>query len=139
MFANLKLPVPDRCSTNTCVALRPHVVPKGHNDLLNLLGQLPGGGQHEGLGLPQACVNLLQHGYGECSCFTSTRLGLGNHIHTLTREQSTKHRKASIDYLDAGHNGSLLDSGGLLEPVGIDTSEKFLSQVHVVKVLANLR
>ena len=48
-------------------------------------------------------------------------------------------KESIIDYLDAGHNGSLLDSGGLLEPVGIDTSEEFLSQVHVVKVLANLR
>ena len=33
----------------------------GHDiDLLNLLGELPGGGKDQGLALPQASVNLLE-------------------------------------------------------------------------------
>ena len=45
----------------------------------------------------------------------------------------------NIADLDAGHNGSLLDGGGLLEAVGVNAAQQFLLQVHVVKILANLK
>ena len=47
--------------------------------------------------------------------------------------------KKNITDLDAGHNGSLLDGGGLLEAVGVNAAQQFLLQVHVVKILANLK
>jgi hypothetical protein len=40
-----------------------------------------------------------------------------------------------IASLDAWNDGSLLDSRGFLETVSIDTAEKFLLQVHGVKVI----
>ena len=40
--------------------------------------------------------------------------------------------------LDAGHDGSLLDSGRLLETVGVDATKQLLPEGHVVKVLANV-
>ena len=51
MLALLKLPhiLPHTGSSDTGVALGPHVVSKGHDDLLDLLGQLPGGGQDQSL------------------------------------------------------------------------------------------
>ena len=51
--------------------------------LLDLLGKLPGGGQEEGLALPQVGVDLLQDGDGEGRGLTGSRLSLGDNIHAL--------------------------------------------------------
>jgi hypothetical protein len=40
--------------------------------------------------------------------------------------------------LNAGNDGALLDSRGLLETVGVDTAEEVLAQLHVVKAVDNL-
>lgn len=40
--------------------------------------------------------------------------------------------------LDDGHNGTLLDSRGALETVGVDTTEELRLQVHVVERIGGL-
>ncbi len=47
-------------SANAGVALGSHVVSQGHDDLLDLLGQLAGRGQNQSLTIPQLGVNLLE-------------------------------------------------------------------------------
>jgi hypothetical protein len=101
---------------------------------LDLLSKLSGRGKDESLGLLLSGVDLdmsmplgknkkreethsLKDRDRESSGLSSTRLGLSD---TIT---------ASND----GHNGSLLDSRGSLETVGVDTSEKVTLQLHVVK------
>jgi hypothetical protein len=48
-------------SANAGVALGSHVVSQGHDDLLDLLGQLAGRGQNQSLTIPQFGVNLLKN------------------------------------------------------------------------------
>ena len=77
------------------------------HDHLGLGGQLPGGGETKDLGLPHSGVNALENGAGERSGLSCSGLSLSDDITTL-------------------HNGldsSLLDGGGLLESVGINSSE----------------
>ena len=47
-------------SSDAGVALGSHVVAQGHDDLLDLLGQLAGRGQNQSLTVPQLRVNLLK-------------------------------------------------------------------------------
>merc|ERR1719398_52495 len=124
VLASVQLPhvLSDRGAANAGVTLGAHVVTQGHHHLLDLLGQLPGGGQEEGLALPQVGVDLLQDGDGEGRGLTGSRLSLGDNIHAL----------------DARDNGSLLDSRWLLKTIGIDSSEELFLQLHVVEVLADL-
>ena len=84
----------DRGASNTGMALGAHVVTQGHNHLLDLLGQLPSGGQNKSLAAVQLGVNLLQNGNGEGGSLASTRLGLSNNIMAF----------------NAGYNSPLLDS-----------------------------
>ena len=94
-------------SSDAGVTLHIHVISKGQHDLLDLDGQLPGGGETEDLGLPHSGVNALENGAGERSGLSCSGLSLSDDITTL-------------------HNGldsSLLDGGGLLESVGINSSE----------------
>ncbi len=44
-----------------------------------------------------------------------------------------------LDYLDDWLDSPLLDGGGFLEAVGVDTAEQILTQVHVVKCRNNLQ
>lgn len=87
-----------------------------------LLRKLTGGGKNEGLALTDRDVHLLQNGDGESGGLSGTGLGLGDNIVAL----------------DTGDDGTLLDSRRLLETVGIDTTEKILTQVHVIKTIDNL-
>ena len=64
-------------AANAGHALGLHVVAEGHHDLLDLLGQLARGGQHEGLDLALGHVNALQHRDGEGGRLAGTRLGPG--------------------------------------------------------------
>ena len=48
----------DRGAANAGVALGAHVVAESHHHLLDLLGQLTGGGQNQGLAVPQLGVDL---------------------------------------------------------------------------------
>lgn len=96
--------ITDRGAANAGVALNVHEVTDGDNDLLDLLGQLTGGGEDEGLALLDSRVDLLEGGDGESGRLASTRLGLGNDIVTL----------------DDGHDGAHLDSRGTLKTVGVN-------------------
>lgn len=107
----------DGGTTDAGVAVDVHVVTEGDNDLLDLLGQFSGRGQDQGLRLLLAGVDSLQDGDGEGGGLTGTGLSLGN----------------AVSASDDGHNGSLLDGGGSLETVGVDTSEELGLQVHVVE------
>jgi hypothetical protein len=62
------------------VALEGHEVTNGNNDLLDLLGQLTGGGKDQSLASLQVGVDLLQGGDGEGSGLSGTGLGLSNDI-----------------------------------------------------------
>lgn len=72
----------DVSTTDTGVALDAHEVTNGNNDLLDLLGQLTGGSQHESLACLQIGVNVLEGGDGEGGSLASTRLGLSDDIVT---------------------------------------------------------
>lgn len=107
----------DGSTTDTGVAVDVHVVTEGDDDLLDLLGQFSGRSQDQGLGFLLAGVDSLQDGDGEGGSLTGTGLSLGD----------------AVSAGDDGHNGSLLDGGRSLETVGVDTSEKFGLQLHVVE------
>jgi len=95
------------------------------DDRVGLLGQLASGGQDEGLEVAVAEVDALEQGNGEGTGLTGTGLGLGDDVTTL----------------DHGDDGALLDGGGLLETVGVDTTEEVGVQGHVVEagVQADIR
>ena len=78
------------------------------DDPLDLLGELPGWGEDESLGLLHAGVDILQDADGESTCLTGTRLGLSE----------------SVSSLDDGKNALLLDLRGLLVTVTEDSSKK---------------
>ena len=67
-------------TTDTGVAVEGHEVTDGDNDLLDLLSQLTGGSDDQGLSGVQAGVQLLQSGNGEGGGLASTGLGLSDHI-----------------------------------------------------------
>ncbi len=114
--------LPDGGTANAGMTLSAHVVAKSHDDLLDLLGQLPSGSQDQSLAGVDFGVNLLQDGNGEGGRFASSGLGLSDDIMTL----------------DARNDGALLDGRGLFETVCINAAEELLAQVHVIEVLANL-
>jgi hypothetical protein len=72
--------ITDAGATNAGVALDVHEVANGNDDLLDLLGQLTGGSEDEGLALLDVGVDLLEDRDGEGSSLASTGLGLGNDI-----------------------------------------------------------
>lgn len=74
--------VTNACSTNASMALDVHEISDSNNDLLDLLSQLTGRSKDKRLALLDAGVDLLENGNGESGGFTSTGLGLGNHIVT---------------------------------------------------------
>jgi hypothetical protein len=96
--------ITDTGATNAGVALNVHEVANSDNNFLNLLSKLTGGGKDQSLALLDVGVDLLENRDGESGGLSSTGLSLGNDIVAL----------------DDGHDGTLLDSGGTLETVGID-------------------
>jgi hypothetical protein len=67
-------------AANAGMALNVHEVTDGDNDLLDLLGQLAGGGKDKRLAGLDVVVKLLEDGDGEGSRFTGTGLSLRDHI-----------------------------------------------------------
>ena len=67
-------------ATDTCVAFDLHEVADGHDDFLNLLRQLTGGGKNEGLAGLDIGVDLLEDGDRERGGLASAGLGLRNDI-----------------------------------------------------------
>ena len=116
-------------TTDTGVAVEGHEVTNGDNDLLDLLSQLTGGSDDQGLAGLEVVVDLLESGDGESSSLSGTRLGLGNDIVACgalvsimnCADHGEKHT------LDDGHDSTLLDSGGTLETVSVDTYDSMLN------------
>lgn len=69
-------------TTDTGVALKGHEVTNGDNDLLDLLGQLTGGSEDQGLASLQVGVDLLESRDGESGSLSGTGLGLSDNIVT---------------------------------------------------------
>ena len=112
----------DGGAADTGVALGAHVVAQGHDDLLDLLGQLTRGSQNKSLAGRDLRVNLLQDGDGERGGLSGSGLSLGDDVMTL----------------DARDDGALLDGRRFLETVGVDAAQQLLAEVHVVKVFADV-
>lgn len=72
--------ITDAGAANAGVALNVHEVTDSDDDLLDLLGQLTGGSENQGLALLQAGVDLLQHRDGEGGSLSGTRLGLSDNV-----------------------------------------------------------
>jgi hypothetical protein len=79
------------------VRLNVHKVANGSDDFLDLLGQLTGGGEDEGLGALDVVVNLLQGRDGEGGRLASSGLGLGDNVATLG-DMSDKNRELWLVY-----------------------------------------
>lgn len=62
-------------------------------------------------------INALENRDYEGGGFSGTRLSLGNNVSTR----------------DAGQDGSLLDSRGLLKTIGVNASEKLILQTHLIE------
>lgn len=123
MDTNIQLPhiLSNVSSSNASMTLGRHEVAQSNNDLLDLLGQFPGGCQNQGLTFAHGCVDLLQNTDGERGRFAGSRLCLGDHVVSL----------------DAWNDGALLDGRRLLETVRVNAAKKLLFQAHVVKVHHN--
>merc|ERR1719319_2161718 len=74
MYARLELAhiLPNTGASDTGVALDSHVVTQGHDNLLDLLGQLTGGGQNQSPAVPGVDINTLKNRDGEGCCLTSS-------------------------------------------------------------------
>lgn len=86
-------------ASDTGVASDLHEVTEGDDDLLDLLGQLAGGGEDQGLALGVGEIQLLEGRDREGGGLSGTGLGLSNDIMAL----------------DNGENGTLLDGRGTFE------------------------
>jgi hypothetical protein len=74
-------------AANAGVALNVHEVANSDNDLLDLLGQLTGGGENQSLALLHVGVDLLENRDGEGGSLAGTGLGLGNDIVALGKKK----------------------------------------------------
>jgi hypothetical protein len=92
------------------VNLAAHIISNGLNYKGNLHGQLTSGCYDESLDMLRGTINCLQTSDGKGTCFTSSRLGLGDCVVALNDWQ----------------NASLLDWGGLGKSIAINSSEDFL-------------
>jgi hypothetical protein len=91
--------------------------------LTNLLSQLAGGCKDQSLTMVDFGVNLLQDGNGESCRLSSSRLRLGDNIASTY----------------AWNDRTLLDSRRLLETIGVDSSQQFLVEIHLVEAGTYLR
>lgn len=99
-----------------------HVVTKSNDDLLDLLGQLAGRCENESLGALDGHVQLLKNRDREGGGLASSRLGLRNNVVALhNRDDCT-----------------LLDSRRTFETIGVNSSEKFRLQIHVIEIVDDL-
>ena len=92
------------------VALHVHVVAEGHDDGLDLGGELARGGEDEGLGLAHGGVDDLEHADREGGRLTRAGLGLGDGVAAL----------ADL------HDGARLHGRGGFVAVGVDAAEEVL-------------
>lgn len=80
--------ITDAGTTNAGVALDVHEISDGNNDLLDLLSQLTGGSENQGLALLDVRVKLLENRDGESGSLSGTRLGLCDNIVAFEIRQS---------------------------------------------------
>lgn len=83
-------------TTDTGMALDAHEVTDGNNNLLDLLGQLTGGGEDQGLAGLDVGVDLLEGRDGESGSLARTGLGLSDHITACDLSQTRFPRHHSI-------------------------------------------
>ena len=115
--SSLRMSSPTLVPPDAGVDLDVHVVAESEEDLLDLDGELAGGGEDESLRLPHLGVEALEDADGEGGRLAGARLGLGDHVASLH------------DGLDR----ALLDGGGFLESVRVDAPEKVLAEIHGVE------
>lgn len=70
-------------ATNASVGIDVHEVADGDDNLLDLLGQLTGGGKNESLALLELGIDVLKDRDGEGGSLASTGLSLGDNVATL--------------------------------------------------------
>lgn len=114
--------VSDQGSTDAGVRGDLEELSEGLADLLGLLGELTGGCEDESLGTGVVEIDILQDADAESRRLSSSGLGLGD----------------GITAADDRDDPLGLDDGGLLETVGVDTTEELLAEVHVVEGLVDL-
>jgi len=128
--------------TNAGMAFNVHEITNGDDNLLDLLGQLTSRGEDEGLAGLDVGIKLLEDRDGEGSRFTGTRLGLRNHIVACRLRQLPSHRSRQTYWetltLDNGHDGALLDGGGALETVGVDSTKELCLEIHRIERVGGL-
>ena len=97
---------------------------KRDDDLLDLLSQLTGGSEDQGLALLQAGVDLLEDRDGEGGSLAGTRLGLSDNVVACIAKKLAawfaKHGNLFFLTLDDRHDSALLDGRGALETVSVD-------------------
>jgi hypothetical protein len=104
-------------AADAAVALDFHVVPECEAHLVDLLRQLAGGGQDQGLAHVVARVDLMERSDHEGGGLPGSGLGLADGV------------AAVQDRLDP----ALLDGARLLETVGVDPAQEVLVQVQVIE------
>mmetsp|Transcript_3066 Transcript_3066/g.6192 ORF Transcript_3066/g.6192 Transcript_3066/m.6192 type:complete len:431 (+) Transcript_3066:97-1389(+) len=114
--------VADGCAADAGVDSYGHVVAEGDYDLLDLLGELAGGGEDKGLAFLEGNVELGEGADSERCGLSGSGLSLGDKV-------ASEH---------AWLHGPLLDGGGLLETVGVDPPKEILWESHGVEGLDRL-
>ena len=118
----------DTSTTNTSMALDIHKISNCNNDLLDLLGELSGGCEDQGLALLDVGFDLLENRDGESCSLSRARLSLSNHIiawagmgvREISWTAAGRHVRLGLT-LDDGHDGTLLDGGGPLKSISVNS------------------
>ena len=125
-------------ASQTSVTLDVHVIAKGNNDFLKLLGEFTGRRKNKGLGPLNGHVQLLKDGDGQCGGLACASLCPRNDVVAFYN----------------GYNCALLKSGRPLEtwrrpvqlyeeyrrrnkglPVGVNPTEKLRFEIHIIKAI----
>ena len=87
------------------------------NNVGDLLRQFTCWRDNDGLDVCTSDIDLLQYSDAEGTGLSCSRLGLGDCIFSL----------------DQWHDSFLLDGGRFFETIGVNASEKFITEAHIVE------
>ena len=107
----------DGGSADAAEGLDVEVLTDAFDDVIDLFGEFPDGGEDDYLGGPPLGVDPLQRPNYEGSGLASSGLCLGNGVF--------------LD--DEWFDGSLLDCGGFIETIGVNPSQQVLVQLKIFK------